>query len=60
VDIKAVSLEEAKTIDEFLTKVSFATPGTIDAQYHIVFLMLSFRAKLRNAIEKEEAGGEEG
>jgi len=49
-DIKAVTLEEGITLDQFLTDISFAAPGTIDAQYQTLSQLISFRGKVRQAI----------
>ena len=49
-DIKAVTLEEASTLDQFLTEISFSAPGTMDAQYQTLSRLISFRGKVRQAI----------
>jgi acetyl-CoA carboxylase alpha subunit len=49
-DIKAVTLDEAKVVDQFLTEISFGAPGTIDAQYQTLSRLISFRSKVRQAI----------
>ncbi|HUV93947.1 MAG TPA: hypothetical protein VMX14_03850 [Anaerolineae bacterium] len=53
-DIKAVTLEEARTLERFLTEISFGAPGTIDAQVETLLLLSSFRAKVRQAIAEIE------
>jgi len=47
-----VTLQEAATLEEFLTKISFGAPGTIDAQYETLSRLISFRGKVRQAIEQ--------
>lgn len=51
-DIKAVTLGEARTLERFLTEISFGAPGTIDAQYQTLSRLISFRAKVRQAIAR--------
>jgi len=58
-DIKAVTLEEAKVIDQFLTEISFGAPGTIDAQYETLSRLISFRGKVRQAIDQDQENEEE-
>jgi len=66
-DIKAVTLGEARTLERFLTEISFGAPGTIDAQYQTLSRLISFRAKVRQAIarakqmatEQDQEGKEE-
>jgi hypothetical protein len=50
VEIKAVTVEEARTVDQFLTEISFGAPGTMDAQYETLSRLISFRGKVRQAI----------
>jgi hypothetical protein len=51
-DIRGVTLEEAKVLNRFLTEISFAAPGTIDAQYQTLSRLISFRSKVRQAIAR--------
>lgn len=58
-DIKAVTSGEARTLEEFLTEISFGAPGTIDAQYETLSRLISFRGKVREAIARaSDTGGD--
>lgn len=52
-DIKAVTLEEAREAHNFLEGVPFQTQGTIAAQYEMLSNLMSFKAKLAAAIKEE-------
>lgn len=53
-----MTLDEARTLDQFLTEISFGAPGTIDAQHQTLSRLISFRGKVRQAIvQTTQKGG---
>ena len=57
-DIKAVTLEEAQGVRDFLENVPFQGQGTIAAQYQMLSNLVAFKAKLAAAIkEKDDSPG---
>ena len=59
-DIKGVTVEEARETMKLLENVPVSSRGTIDEQCVMYANLSSFTAKLAAAISREGADGEEG